>query len=148
MGAAFRTFSQNFAVRAMGTPATWSAAAQYASATWIDTLTFRRVIFLPICGELDANMTATVYEADDAAGTGAQVVDAVNLTGTFHNGADEGLPGIIEVLSGDLEKRFVNLLVTPGATDGYAGIILLDEGTEQPEVNTVGTHVAFNARVT
>jgi len=148
MGAAFRTFSQNFAVRAMGTPATWTAAAQYASATWIDTLTFRRLIFLPICGELDANMTVAVYEADDAAGTGAQVVDAVNLVGTFTNGEDEGLPGIIEVLTDSLEKRYVNLLVTPGATDGFAGILLLDEGTDQPEVNTVNTHVAFNSRVT
>jgi len=145
MGAKFRTFGQAFAVRSMGTPATWSAAAQYANATWVDTRTYRRIIYLPICGELDANMTVVPYEADDAAGTNAQVIDAA-LTGTFTNGTDEGLPGIIEILSGELEKPFVNFLITPGATDGFAGILLLDEGTDQPEVNTIDTHIAFNER--
>jgi hypothetical protein len=147
MGAKFRTFGQQFAVRAMGTPATWAAAAVYASATWIDFRTYRRAIFLPICGELDADMTVAVYEADDASGTNAQAVDAT-LDGTFANGTDEGLPGIIEILDSDLEKPFLNLLVTPGATDGYAGILLLDEGHEQPETNTIDTHIAFNERKT
>jgi hypothetical protein len=147
MAAKFRTFSQNFAVRVMGTPATWSGTPQYASNAWLDVNTYRRIVYLPICGELDADITVTAYEADDAIGTGAQAIDAVNLVGTFTNGADEGLPGIVEVLTSDMSKRYINFLVTLGATDGYAGVVLLDEGTDQPEVNTVGTHVAFNARV-
>ncbi len=147
MGAKFRTFGQQFAIRAMGTPATWSAAAQYVQSGWIDFRTYRRAIFLPICGELDANMTVAVYEADDATGTNAQEVSAA-LLGTFTNGVDEGLPGIIEILDSDLEKPFLNLRVTPGATDGFAGILLLDEGHEQPEVNTINTHIAFNERTT
>ncbi|MHC4617398.1 MAG: hypothetical protein ACYTEQ_06555 [Planctomycetota bacterium] len=147
MGSKFRTFSQNFKVVSMGTPATWSAAAQYAVSTWIDFRTYRRAIFLPHAGELDADMTVSVYEADDAAGANAQEVSAA-LVGTFTNGVDEGLPGIIEILDSDLEKPFLNLLVTPGATDGFSGVLLLDEGHEQPEVNTINTDIAFNERTT
>jgi hypothetical protein len=145
MGAKFHTFGQQFAVRSMGTPGTWSAVAQYAESGWVDFKTYRRAIFIPHAGELDANMTCDVYEADDATGTNAQQVDSA-LVGTFVNGTNEGQPGIIEILDSDLEKPFLNLRVTPGATDGFAGILLLDEGHEQPETNTIGTHIAFNER--
>jgi hypothetical protein len=139
-----RTFNDAFAVRSMGTPGPWSAAAQYAEATWIDMAGFRRAIFLPHAGELDADMTVAVYEATDNAGTGAQAVSGLN--DTFTNGQDEGLPGILEVRDCDLTAgyRFVNLLVTPGAADGFSGVVLLTEAYERPVTNTVNTHVAFN----
>lgn len=147
MGAKFRTFGQQFAIRSMGTPGVWSAATQYAESGWIDFRTYRRAIFIPHAGELDANLLVKVYEADDAIGTNAQEVSAA-LAGTFVNGTNEGQPGLVEILDSDLEKPFLNLQVTPGATDGFAGILLLDEGHEQPEVNTIDTHIAFNERTT
>lgn len=138
-----RTFNNNYAVRSMGTPGTWSAAAQYAQSTWINMQGFRRAIFIGHAGELDANMTVAVYEATDSAGTGAQAVTA--LAGTFTNGTDEGLPGVIEIRDADLTAgyNYINVLVTPGATDGFSGVLLLADPIAAPVTNTVDTHVAF-----
>jgi len=138
-----RTFNDNYAVRSMGTPGTWSAAAQYAETTWINMQGYRRAIFIGHAGELDANMTVAVYEATSSAGADAQAVTA--LTGTFTNGTDEGLPGIIEIRDADLTDgyTYVNILVTPGATDGFSGVLLLTDSVSAPVTNTVNTHIAF-----
>jgi hypothetical protein len=138
---AVRTFNDAFAVRNMGSPGTWSAAAQFAVSTWIDFRGFRRAIFLPHVGELDANLTVKVYEADDATGTNSQEVSG--FENVFYNGSHEGLPGIIEVRNTYLSKPFINLQVTPGATDAFSCTLLLEEAHEAPVTNTVGTHIAF-----
>lgn len=138
-----RTFNNNYAVRSMGTPGTWAAAAAYAESTWTNMQGFRRAIFIGHAGELDADMTVAVYEATSSAGANAQAV--ATLTGTFENGTDEGLPGIIEIRDADLtdEYHYINIRVTPGAADGFSGVLLLADPIDAPVTNTVDTHVAF-----
>jgi hypothetical protein len=138
-----RTFNNNFAVRSMGTPGQWAAAAAYCESTWINMQGYRRAIFIGHAGELDADMTVAVYEATSSAGANASAVAA--LTGTFTNGTDEGLPGVIEIRDADLTEdyNYINIRVTPGAADGFSGIILLADPISAPVTNTVATHVAF-----
>lgn len=137
-----RTFNKNWAVRMISTPATHAANAHYGS--WIDIRGFRRCAFLPVAGELDADMPVAVYEATDANGSGAQPISG--LSNTFHNGSDESRVGIIEVRDVDLTVgfNFVTLQVTPGATDGYACVAVLGEPYEAPVDNTTTDGVAFN----
>jgi len=136
-------FNHNFAVRNMGTPAQWADATLYAVSTWISMAGYDRAIFLPHCGELDGDMVVSVYEATDSAGTGAQAVSG--LTGTFTNGEDEGLPGIIELRAAQLTDgyQYINLQVNPGAADGFSGILLLTDAKSAPVTNTLNSHVAF-----
>lgn len=121
-----RTFLENHAVRLVGSPATWAAAACYTD--WTDITGFRRIDFLVGNGELDGDMSIKVYEATSAAGANAQEVDT-GLRATFHNGADEDMAGLIEVLAEDLTTGYpyVALLVTPGATDSFCAFAVLSE---------------------
>lgn len=137
-----RTINENYAFRAVHTPATYAAAAVYG--TWISMVGFRRCLFESIVGELDANLAVAVYEATDVTGTGAQAISG--LSNTFHNGSDEGRVGLIEVRDADLSDGFtyVTILVTPGATDQYGCIAMLGEPYTAPVSNATTDNVAFN----
>jgi len=136
------TFHENFAVRTLNTPGAWTAGAQYG--TWVDMTGFRRCAIIPVAGELDANMAVAAYCASDNAGTDAAVIDA-DTDGTFHNGADEGLPAIIEFSADDLTagQPYITLAVTAGATDGFCAVAILYDAYSAPVDNTEGTDVAF-----
>lgn len=141
-----RTLSQELAVRTVGTPGTWSAAAQYGT-TWHSMVGYNRALFVLMVGELDADLPVAIYEATDSDGTSAQAV--TGLSGTFVNGTDEGKVGLIEVLSSDLTDGFpyVNIRVTPGATDAFAAAVLLGEAVENPVSNTAADGVSFVDRL-
>jgi len=129
------TTSENFKYAVAGTPGTWAAAAVYGS--WVQLAgVARRAQLIAVNGELDANMTVAVYEATDASGTGAQAL--TGLTGTFHNGADEGLLGLIEVRDDDLSDGYdyIAVLCTPGATDTFAAVWQLGELYSYPADNS------------
>jgi hypothetical protein len=136
-----RTFNDNHAVRLVGSPAAWAAAAVYTD--WTSMVGFRRCTFLVGNGELDANMAMAVYEAKDATGTDAQAISG--LSDTFHNGADEDRAGIIEVRDTDLTVGYpyVALLVTPGAADSFCAFAVLGEPYDLPCSNTTTDGVAF-----
>ena len=90
-----RTFNENNAVRMVHTPDdAYDTVATYG--TWINMQGFRRVTFIPLAAGLSGNIVCKPYEATDASGTNAAEIDTA-LAGTFANGTDENLPGIIEV---------------------------------------------------
>lgn len=137
-----RTFNEAHAVRLIGSPGAWAAAAVYTD--WTSMVGFRRMTFIVGNGELDANMAIAAYEAQDASGTGAQALSG--LSNTFHNGADEDRAGIIEVRDTDLTVGYpyVALLVTPGAEDSFCAFAILGEPYEMPCSNETTDGVAFN----
>ena len=136
-----RTFNDNWAVRAVGSPATWAAAAMYTD--WVAIAGFRRCVFLPQNGELDGDMVIAVYEATDASGTSAQAISG--LTDSFVNGTDEDRVGIIEVRDVDMSDGYTHLalLVTPAATDSFACVAVLGESYEAPVSNATTDGVAW-----
>jgi hypothetical protein len=138
-----RTLNDNLAIRAVATPGSYSSGVAQAG-SYVSLVDYRRVLFVCMNGELDADMPVIVLEAQDANGTGAQTIAA--LTGTFTNGTDEGRVGLIEVRDDDLSDGFthVTLRVTPGAADSFSAVAILGEGSEQPAANASANGVAFN----
>jgi hypothetical protein len=138
-----RTFNQNNAVRVVGTPGSWAAAA--VDGLWHNMTGYQRATFIPMNGELDANMAVAIYAASDAEGTGAEAL--TGKSGTFTNGTDEGRAGIIEVLQSDLPagKPYVTARCTPGAADAYACALILSENYEAPVSNGTANGIAFAA---
>lgn len=136
-----RTFNDNWAVRLVGTPAAWAAAAVYTD--FVSMVGFRRCAFIVGNGELDADMAIAVYEATDASGAGAQAISG--LSDSFVNGTDEARAGIIEVREADLSDGFthVGLLVTPGAADSFCAFALLGEAYDNPVDNGTADGVAW-----
>jgi hypothetical protein len=106
---------------------------------------FRRCTFIPLVAGLSGDIVCKPYEATDSSGSNPAEIDTA-LAGTFANGTDENLPGIIEVRDSDLtaDYNFVTLQVTPAAGDPFACVAILSEPYEAPVTNTVNTHVAFN----
>jgi len=138
-----RTFDDNWAVRIVHTPDdAYDTAENYG--TWVDMRGFRRCSFLPISGALDGNTVCKVYEATSAAGADAAEIDTA-LRGTFANGSDDALPGIITVLESDLTAgyNYVTLSVASAGQDPFACVAVLGEPYEAP-VDNSGTYCAFN----
>lgn len=138
-----RTFNDNWAVRAVHTPDDAYATASVAG-TWVNMQGFRRCIFIPISGALDGNTTVQVWEATSAAGANAQEIDTA-LRGTFTNGSDDALPGIIEIRDTDLtaDYNYVTLYVASAGQDPFACVAILGEPYSAP-VDNGSTYCAFN----
>lgn len=138
-----RTFNDNWAVRPVHTPGDAYAAAATAG-TWHSMVGYRRCTFIPFVGELDGDLTVAAYEAQDAAGTGAQAL--AGITDSFVNGTDEDRVGILEVREADLSDGYthVTCYVTPTATDAFSCIAVLGEPYEAPVSNATTDGVAFN----
>jgi len=136
-----RTFNDNHAVRLIGSPAEWAAAAAYTD--WVPIAGYRRCTFLVGNGELDADMALAVYEATDASGTDAQAISG--LADSFVDGTDEDRAGILEVRDVDMSDGFTHLalLVTPGAADSFCAFAVLSEGYTMPASNATTDGVAF-----
>lgn len=138
-----RTLNDNLAVRMVHTPGDAYAAAATAG-TWHSMVGFRRVMFVPLVGELDGDLTVAAYEATDSSGTGAQALSGI--TDSFVNGTDEDRVGILEVRDTDLSAGFsyVTVYVTPTATDAFGCVAIFSEPHDAPVANTTTYDVAFN----
>lgn len=136
-----RSFNDDWAVRLVGSPASWANAAVYTD--WVAIAGYRRCVFLVGNGELDADMTLAVYEATSAAGAGAQAISG--LSASFVNGTDEDRAGILEVRDSDMSAGYTHLalLVTPGAADSFCAFAVLGEALDYPVSNATTDGVAF-----
>jgi hypothetical protein len=136
-----RTFNDDWAVRLVGSPATWAAAAVYTD--WTPIAGFRRCAFIVGNGELDDDLAMAVYEATDASGTDAQAISGIS--DSFVNGTDEDRAGIFEVRDSDMSDGYTHLalLVTPAATDTFCAFAILGEAYSYPVSNATTDGVAF-----
>lgn len=136
-----RSFNDMYAVRLVGSPAEWAAAAVYTD--WTAMAGYRRCVFLVGNGELDDDLAMAVYEATDSSGTGAQAISG--LSDSFVNGTDEDRAGIFEVRDADMSDGYTHLalLVTPAAADSFCAFAVLGEALENPVDNATTDGVAF-----
>lgn len=133
-----RTMFDNLQFLQGGTPGSWAANAD-SYGNWVELAGVgRQAVLIVSNGELDSNMLIEVFEAQDAAGTGAQELSGVTTGKTFTNGTDEGKIGIIVVRDSDLSDGFSHVAVrpTPGAADSFAAFWVIGDLYEAPADNS------------
>lgn len=142
-----QTFQEWYGLRPIATPGTYGSGEAYL--TWSDITGFNRIIFLPLVADLSDDVDIAVYQATNAEGTDAKVLDGP-LSGAFADGADESRVGVVEVLASHLDDGFnyVTLQINPSASTVFSCLALLGEPYTVPPANGTPEGVAFRLHST